>query len=351
MGVQGPVRRGTIVVSGGGSQGLRHGCASSAPSRQLRACVLGHPIIASPECRGEGQGANLQDGFRPTPAWVQLLERLHNASGPAAAPSRRLQAHLKPTSRPHFSAPPPDATHQDPPPLDRRPAALRGRFPGGRAHRDPDGVGAASSITPLYPDLRALTPTNKMFISHPATSQLFSYTHIIYNAGPGPLELRPTYYRATDTADAVQRLYGRVRFGNLVPAQDVPIQGKFFWHAPHNHYHFPAADFGLYTLTADGGVGAVVAMSPKLGFCIADSHPVDPTVSGYSSTKGYSGGACQDPTAPVGISPGWVTSTPPTTSASPSTSRRCPTASTRSRAGSTPTSTSATATAPTTTAW
>ena len=77
------------------------------------------------------------------------------------------------------------------------------------------GAGAASSITPLYPDLRALTPTNKMFISHPAGQpKLFSYTHIIYNAGPGPLELRPTYDPATDTADAVQRLYGRDGSGN-----------------------------------------------------------------------------------------------------------------------------------------
>ena len=134
---------------------------------------------------------------------------------------------------------------------------------------------------------------------------MLSYTHIIYNAGPGPLELRPTYDPATDTADATQRLYGLDSSGNLVPAQDVPLQGKFFWHAPHNHYHFPAADFGLYAIAADGSVGPSVAMSPKLGFCVADSHEIDPTVARFSATKAYSGGACSDPNATVGISPGW----------------------------------------------
>jgi len=165
---------------------------------------------------------------------------------------------------------------------------------------------AATSITPLYPDLRALTPTDKMYISHPAGGpKLLSYTHIIYNAGPGPLELQPTYDPASDTADATQRLYGLDSSGNLVPALDVALAGKFFWHAPHNHYHFPAADFGLYAVASDGAVGPSVAMSPKLGFCVADSHEVDPTVARFSSIKAYSGGNCMDPTATVGLSPGW----------------------------------------------
>jgi hypothetical protein len=170
------------------------------------------------------------------------------------------------------------------------------------ARQDP----AQAALTPLLPNLRGLIPTQSMVIDHPtSTTKELSYTHIIYNAGGGPLELQPTYNSATDTASATQRLYGRDGTGALVPVQDIAIQGQFFWHAPHGHYHFPAADFGLYGVAADGSRGAVVSMSPKLGFCMADSHEIDPTLPGFSSTKAYSGGACQDPTSKVGISPGW----------------------------------------------
>ena len=165
---------------------------------------------------------------------------------------------------------------------------------------------AQAELTPLPPNLRGLIPTQSFAVEHPtATARELSYTHIIYNAGGGPLELQPHYDSATDTATATQRLYGRDSSGTLVPLQDVPIQGQFFWHAPHGHYHFPAADFGLYGIAPDGSPGAVVSMSPKLGFCMADSHEIDPTLAGFSSTKGYNGGACQDPNSKVGISTGW----------------------------------------------
>ena len=52
------------------------------------------------------------------------------------------------------------------------------------------------------------------------------------------------------------------------------IEGIFF-HAAHGHLHFPFTISGLYAVAANGAVGSPVVLSPKIGFCIADSFLYD----------------------------------------------------------------------------
>ena len=67
------------------------------------------------------------------------------------------------------------------------------------------------------------------------------------------------------------------------------VPDAFVFHAEHGHFHFPLAAFGLYTVAADGGIGAPVAVSPKNGFCLDDSYIYDSTVAHGGAFVGHQG--------------------------------------------------------------
>ncbi len=154
----------------------------------------------------------------------------------------------------------------------------------------------------IYPDLVSVIPATDLSISQPtATTREFNYEHIMYNAG-GPLEVQPVNFNpTTNLAGGVQRLYSYDSSGNMVLRQEIPVPDQFYYHAIHGHFHFPLASFGLYSVQADGSLGQPVALSPKNGFCIADTNTLDPSLPGG---YGYSGATCGDPTAVRGIAPG-----------------------------------------------
>ena len=81
------------------------------------------------------------------------------------------------------------------------------------------------------------------------------------------------------------------------------VPDAFVFHAAHGHFHFPLAAFGLYTVAADGGIGAPVAVSPKNGFCIDDSYIYDSTVVHAGAFVGTKG-SCADPTTLRGLTVG-----------------------------------------------
>jgi len=170
------------------------------------------------------------------------------------------------------------------------------------------GNAHAAAATPIrYPDLRSLIPASDLAIGYESGRKVLQFTHVIFNAGEGPLEIRPEYDPATDMARGFQRLYTVDDAGRPALAQEVPIadgQLLFFWHAPHRHYHFPIAQHGLYEVTADGGVGPPVSMSPKLGYCLSDSALIE--TRGLSPPEDvYGGDRCVNPTRIIGISAGW----------------------------------------------
>lgn len=161
-------------------------------------------------------------------------------------------------------------------------------------------VNAAPVAAP--PDLQSQIPGTEMYIARtPTNTREFRYTHLVANLGPGPLEIRPEYDSTTDNARGYQRLYQRDG-STLSLASEAAMGGQFFYHAIHGHYHYPLASFGLFSVKTDGSVGTPVALSPKVGFCIADSTPV---TSGAGPST-YPGTNCNDPRSTLGISVGWA---------------------------------------------
>jgi hypothetical protein len=111
-----------------------------------------------------------------------------------------------------------------------------------------------------------------------------------YNGGTGPSTITLSCVTTPEAAWQVVR--------------EVPIGGLFTWHEPHGHYHYPMAQYGLYAVGPGGSVGAPVALSGKVGFCIADSDSIDPTLA-HAGAFAYLPENCIYPRSSVGISVGW----------------------------------------------
>jgi Big-like domain-containing protein/PASTA domain-containing protein/lysyl oxidase len=166
------------------------------------------------------------------------------------------------------------------------------------------GMQAAPAGTSHYPDLQAVIPLNSFSVNQPTpTTRELRYTHRVANLGDGPLEVQPQYDPTTDSARAVQRVYSHDASGAWSIVSQLPVFGRFAYHPAHGHYHFPFAKFGLYQIAGDGSVGAPVAISPKVGYCLGDDFVEDRTLTHFG-VLGYSGGNCTDPTHSEGISVG-----------------------------------------------
>jgi hypothetical protein len=164
---------------------------------------------------------------------------------------------------------------------------------------------SASADPPIsYPSLRIEMPTNNISIATPTQStRVLDFTHITWNAGPGPLEFQPTYDSSTGTSTAVQNLYTNTGGATWAFVRSVPIVKPLVWHPPTD-YAFPFSGFGLYTVGAGGGIGTLVASSPKVNFCMEG----DVKVGGVPNTTDTSSPAesnCNNPNGLYGLSVGW----------------------------------------------
>jgi hypothetical protein len=130
----------------------------------------------------------------------------------------------------------------------------------------PGGVAQGAPADSLHPpDIRTLKPSD-LSIQMAGSVKELRLSNTIWNAGPGPLELRPDNDASVTTA--YQRIYSHDLEGNPYLAQETAI-GNFAFHRGHGHWHFE--DFALYEIlevTADGGVGAVLRQGEKVSFCI-----------------------------------------------------------------------------------
>ncbi|MGJ0482958.1 MAG: Ig-like domain-containing protein [Methylomicrobium sp.] len=166
------------------------------------------------------------------------------------------------------------------------------------------------------PDLKNLIPTNQFGIDTSTGVREFRYTHLVLNNGPGPLEIQPFYSSTTGTYLGYQHIYTHDAAGqpNWSIVETHPVASPFEFHAEHGHFHFLYAAFGLYAVATDGSVGAPVALSPKVGFCINDSYlydysngPVDAgTAPAHYGAFAGSWGSCADPTTLRGQTVGSV---------------------------------------------
>jgi len=162
--------------------------------------------------------------------------------------------------------------------------------------------GAPPSL--LFPDLRDIIPTGKMSIVGTGATRQFQYTHDTFNAGPGPLVIKPVYNPASGNYQGTQYIYSQNSSGVWSLAQQIPVAGVFIFDSDHGHFHFPFVTYGLYTVGANGGPGTPVATSGKVSFCIDDSFLYDPTLPNAGALGNL--GSCSDPTSLRGLDIGAV---------------------------------------------
>jgi hypothetical protein len=141
-------------------------------------------------------------------------------------------------------------------------------LPGGSAD-------AAPADTAHKPDIRTRKPTD-LFIDPSGESggKELRLSNTIWNAGDGPLELRPENDAKNDTTIAYQRIYSHHQNGSPYVFRERQV-GTFIFHPTHGHWHFEG--FALYQIlevTPEGGVGAELRRGEKVSFCIINTDNV-----------------------------------------------------------------------------
>jgi hypothetical protein len=169
--------------------------------------------------------------------------------------------------------------------------------------------GSASAASPgpvTLPDMRIFVPTNLISIGiDPSTGHReLRFTHKTADVGAGPFEIDPHYNAHTGVSTFTQRIYRMPSRGNWVPDRSVSLGTVGTWEPPSD-YRFPLTRFTLNTVLSGGGLGKVVAVSPKVDYCITG----DTQVSGVPNTPSQTAipvSDCTDPTQPLGWSVGWA---------------------------------------------
>jgi hypothetical protein len=167
----------------------------------------------------------------------------------------------------------------------------------------PASASAGTAGTTHLPDLQTIVPLDSFSVVKGTEGPEFRYTHLVYNNGPGPLEVQPQYNQASGTYQGMQQLFTHNASGVWSLVGQVRVPDAFEFHAAHGHFHFPLASFGLFQVAPGGGIGAPVSTSPKNGFCISDSYISNTTVQHSGVFVGQQG-SCADPTTLRGLSVG-----------------------------------------------
>jgi hypothetical protein len=127
---------------------------------------------------------------------------------------------------------------------------------------------AAPEDTEHLPDLRTLTPTDlKLVIANDGATRRLRLSNSIWNAGDGPLTLRPVNDGGVTTA--YQRIFSHDADGRRYMVRQ-QAAGTFHLHPTHDHWHFEDfATYAIHDVAPDGGVGPnVLAASTKVSFCL-----------------------------------------------------------------------------------
>ncbi|MDP9334218.1 MAG: Ig-like domain-containing protein, partial [Actinomycetota bacterium] len=167
----------------------------------------------------------------------------------------------------------------------------------------PAGTTRLGAVTIAYPDIRVQVPVSEISIATVAGTKYLEFSHVTWNSGAGPLEMRPSYDAATGIARMTQALYASDGNGGWTFVTTVPIVKQPVF-VPPSDYRFPMSQFGLYAATAVGGVGALVRPSPKVDFCMTP----DKYVGGVPNTPNetaYPPSNCGSPNGTLGLDVGW----------------------------------------------
>jgi len=156
------------------------------------------------------------------------------------------------------------------------------------------------------PDLEIAVPTGLIGIGpDPNTGDPdLQFTHITWDAGTGPFELKPKFNRHTGIATFSQVIFKSRGGTSWRKDYSVPLARTGIFIASEAHYRFPLTSFTLNDMSSDGSLGAVVATSPKTDYCIQG----DTQVGGVPNTPNNDfipQSDCNKPSAPLGWSVGW----------------------------------------------
>lgn len=169
------------------------------------------------------------------------------------------------------------------------------------------GGSTPAAAAPLPPDLFAWAKAGTYLhdVSIDTTTiagrRLLRLSTAIANKGRGALELR-AIVESDGTTTANQRIFDdqggfQDRFAGTF---------EFSGHGGHNHFHVADfADYRLRAVTAENGLGPVVAASDKVGFAMFDNAAYDLSLPGAPGSGVY---ARQEESSldPQGISVGWA---------------------------------------------
>lgn len=137
---------------------------------------------------------------------------------------------------------------------------------------------AAPADQEHLPDLQTLPPTDlKLQVNDDASVRRLRLTNSVWNAGDGPLTLRPV--NTGDVTTAYQRIFSHRDDGSRYVARKAEV-GTFHFHPNHGHWHFEDfATYALHDVAPDGGVGPnVLAQSTKVSFCLVNIFLEDDTL-------------------------------------------------------------------------
>ncbi len=133
---------------------------------------------------------------------------------------------------------------------------------------------SAQAATPLYPNLKTLSPRDLRFDSADVdaseatvTHKVLRFSNTVWDTGPGRLEVRGLIDSKTKTGPATQRVYDDG--GGFT---DLSV-GSFYYHPAHGHYHFD--NWGRYELWTKAGYDAWLASGRTQG---------NPTVGGKTTS-------------------------------------------------------------------
>jgi hypothetical protein len=168
------------------------------------------------------------------------------------------------------------------------------------------GVAAAPAATHgdasgriTLPDLQIKVLTADISIgTNPSTGdRQLQFTHVTWDAGPGPFVIQPRYDGVTGRSSFVQDIFRMPRAGVWRLDHTVPVAVAGTFIAPSD-YRLPLTRFTLNVANADGTPGRVVAVSPKTDYCInADTFvggvPNTPSQTSPPQGNCTSRGACE----------------------------------------------------------
>jgi len=155
------------------------------------------------------------------------------------------------------------------------------------------------------PDLQIQVPTGDISIGdNPDTGdRQLQFTHITWDAGTGPFQIKPRYDHRTGTATFVQTIYKSRTGSTWRPDYTVHLAATGVFDPPSD-YRYPLTRFTLNLMNGDGSPGAVVATSPKTDYCITADAFVGGVPNAPNNTSPPQSN-CTKPNKPLGLSVGW----------------------------------------------